>query len=233
MKTSRIGGGPVGMLVTGPAELLVCFAVREEARFFLPGSSKFRPCQVWITGMGRRNALEGIRQACEVVRPRRVLTCGFAGGLNPALRVGTVIFDQDFDAGFEESLTRLGAVKATFHCARRVAVTAEEKHALWTSTNADAVEMESSVIRSVCRELKIPSATVRIISDSADQDMPLDFNSLMTSDDQISYFRLAASLLAAPNRIPRLIEFQRQTILAARGLGAMLEELLLCDCRED
>jgi len=219
------------MLVAGPAGLLVCFAVREEARFFSPPScSKIMPCQVWITGMGRRNALQGIRQACEVVQPRRVITCGFAGGLNPALRVGTVIFDQDFDAGFEEGLTRLGAVEAKFYCSRRVAVTAVEKQALWESTRADVVEMESSVIRSVCHELKIPSATIRVISDSADQDLPLDFNALMTSDDRINYFKLAGTILAAPKRIPRLIEFQRQTMLSAQCLGRTLEELLRSRC---
>lgn len=231
MTRSRIGGGPVGMLVAGPAGLLVCFAVREEARFFSPPScSKIMPCQVWITGMGRRNALEGIRQACDAIQPRRVITCGFAGGLNPDLPVGTVIFDQDFDAGFGENLTRLGAVKATFYCSKRVAVTAAEKHALWKTTNADVVEMESSVIRSVCRELKIPSATVRVISDSADQDLPLDFNALMTSDDRINYFKLAGTILAAPRRISKLIEFQRQTILAAQSLGRLMEELLRARC---
>jgi hypothetical protein len=97
---------------------------------------------------------------------------------------------------------------------------------LWRQTGADAVEMESSVIRTICREFKIPSATVRVISDDARQDLPLDFNALMTADDRINYLKLAWAVLSQPSRIPNLIQFQRQTLDAARRLGAVLEDLL-------
>ena len=86
--------------------------------------------------------------------------------------------------------------------------------------------MESSVIRNLCREWKIPSATIRVISDSAQDDLPLDFNALMTSEDQIDYGRLARAILVSPRKIPQLIAFQRQTVMAARELGRVLNELL-------
>ena len=88
------------------------------------------------------------------------------------------------------------------------------------------MEMESSVIRNLCREWKIPSATVRVISDTAHDDLPLDFNALMTSDDRIHYGKLALAVLAAPRKISQLIAFQRQTMTAARELGRVLNELL-------
>ena len=201
--------------------MLVCFAVKEEAKFFAPQPS----VQAWITGMGRKNAAESIREAVAAVEPDCVLTCGFAGGLNPDLALGTVIFDHDFDSGVGEILPELGAVPATFHCSKRVAITAEEKLALWESTGADAVEMESSVIRNLCREWKIPSATLRVISDTAHDDLPLDFNALMTSDDRIHFGKLMLAILASPRKIPQLISFQRQTMTAARELGRVLGEL--------
>src|SRR5262249_47666259 len=145
------------------------------------------PVQVWVTGIGRKNAAESIRSAVAQLKPERVLTCGFAGGLNPKLEVGTVVYDCDFDTGLAGALEEIGAVSARIHCAKRVAVTAGEKEGLWKSTGADVVEMESSVIRTICREFRIPSATIRVISDSAHQDLPLDFNALMTSDDRINY----------------------------------------------
>jgi adenosylhomocysteine nucleosidase len=224
----RRSHGPVGALASPPVGLLICFAVREETKFFrlLRLSTTF---QVWITGIGRKNAAENVRQAIARLKPERIITAGFAGGLNPALKCGTVIFDEDFDAGFGKELEELGAVPASFHCHRRVAITAEEKAALWKETGADAVEMESSVIRTICREFHIPSATIRVISDDASQDLPLDFNALMTSEDRINYLKLMGAVVSRPSRIPKLIEFQRQTISAAQKLGGMLEELLRAD----
>jgi adenosylhomocysteine nucleosidase len=220
--------GPVGAIAAPPVGLLICFAVPEETKFFrlCPLETTF---QIWITGMGRKNAAESVRKAIARVTPERVITAGFAGGLNPALKCGTVLFEEDYDAGFGRDLEEMGVVPARFYCHRRVAITAEEKMALWRETGADAVEMESSVIRTICRDMRIPSATIRVISDDASQDLPLDFNALMTSEDRIDYVKLIGAVLARPSRIPKLIEFQRQTISAARKLGGVLEELLRPD----
>ena len=222
------GYGPLGYVAKPPVSVLVCFAVKEEMKFFAPfrAACSLGPIQVWMTGMGRKNAAENVRDAIARVKPERVITAGFAGGLNPNLKCGTVLYDEDFDAGFGQSLEELGALPARFHCHRRVAITTEEKAALWKETGADAVEMESSVIRTICREYRIPSATVRVISDDAAQDLPLDFNALMTSEDKINYLKLFGAVLSRPGRIPKLIEFQRQTLEAARKLGGVLEELL-------
>src|SRR4051812_44301052 len=233
--------GPLGKLAKPPVELLVCFAVKEEAKFFSPlrevvvankrkgdrEQVRMRAfCQVWITGMGRTNAARGIREAIAKVKPDRVITAGFAGGLNPKLKVGDILYDQDFDAGLATQLEDLGAISAKFYCHKRVAITAEEKFALWKETSADAVEMESSVIRTICKEFRIPSATIRVISDDAHQDLPLDFNALMTSEDRIDYPKLIWTVLSRPSRIPKLMEFQRQTIAASQKLGTVLQDVL-------
>lgn len=204
------------------SEVLLCFAVDEEAKFF---SSRHADIETLITGMGRKNAAESIRLALPIVQPHVVLSCGFAGGLNPQLKIGDIVFDEDFAVGLSDVLLELGGISGRFHCAKRVAVTTQEKKQLWESTGADAVEMESSVIRTICREFKIPSATIRVISDAAQEDLPLDFNVLMTSDDRINYAKLTWTVLTSPAKIPKLIEFQRQTIVAARKLAGVLEQL--------
>jgi adenosylhomocysteine nucleosidase len=205
---------------------LVCFAVPEEAAFasLLPRIPGGR--QVLVTGMGRRNASTRFVQALERLNPERVLTCGFAGALNPKLRIGDVLFEEDFDAGLGDMLEELGVIPARFHCATRVAVTAREKSDLRRSTGMDAVEMESAVIRTLCRERGIPSATVRAVSDTADEDLPLDFNALMTSEQKISMTRLAGALIRSPRSIPRLLQLQRNTRVAARRLAEVLDGLL-------
>jgi adenosylhomocysteine nucleosidase len=213
-------------LAKPPVDLLICFAVKEEMKFFPCQSWRSGGVQVWVTGIGRHNAAENIREAIACVQPERVITAGFAGGLNPNLKCGDVVYEQDFDAGFGRELEELSVRPVKFHCHRRVATTADEKSALWQETGADAVEMESSVIRTICREFRIPSATVRVISDDAAQDLPLDFNALMTSDDRINYLKLMWAVFSRPSRIHKLIQFQHQTLDAARKLGAVLEDLL-------
>ena len=217
-------GGPVGVLAEAPVDWLVFFAVKEEAKCFFPSIP--RSVQSWLTGMGRRNAVENFRYAIEQLRPGRVLTCGFAGGLNPKHRTGTVLFDADFDAGVAMALADAGALPGKFHCATRVAVTAAEKQQLWRETAADAVEMESAVIRELCRQRQIPSATVRVISDAADEDLVLDFNALMTADYRINYFKLARALLGSPHNIPRLMAFQRQVADSAKSLARVLSSAI-------
>src|SRR5262245_37598676 len=77
------------------AALLLTFAVKEEARPFHKLTCNRPELKILITGIGRRNAENAIRTALAGQSPRLVLTCGFAGGLNPELAAGTVIFSVE------------------------------------------------------------------------------------------------------------------------------------------
>ena len=209
-----------------PLAFLVCFAVREEAAFADRLPLAKGGCEILITGMGRRNASTRFREALGRFSPERVLTCGFAGALNPELKTGDLLFDEDFDAGLGKRLLQLGAIPAKFYCSARVAITAAEKADLWRDTGADAIEMESSVIRTLCREQRIPSVTLRVVSDAAHENLPLDFNALMTSDQRISVFKLAFALMKSPRAVPGLLELQRNTRLAARRLAVAVSSLV-------
>jgi len=213
----------------------VFFAVKEEARPFqrrwatLAGGWGRETGRVLVTGMGARNAERGFLAALGdgSVLPEWVLTCGFAGGLNPELPTGAVGFDADPVFPLTNQLRRAGARAWTFHCAAAIATTVAEKSALRQTTRADAVEMESGIIRRLARQRGIPSATVRVISDAAAEPLPLDFNSLMTPEMNLSVVRLAWRLLLGPDKIPALIRFGRQTERAAGGLAEVLTAVLL------
>jgi predicted DNA repair protein MutK len=140
--------------------------------------------------------------------------------------VGTVVFSTDEDAGLTSALLSAGACPVRFHCADRVATTVEEKQALWTATGADAVEMESQIIRAICRAHEIPSATIRVISDAANENLPLDFNVLMSAEQKLNYGKLALAILGSPQKLPAILRLQRQTQLAAKNLAQVLGKVV-------
>jgi len=206
--------------------ILVCFAVKPEAKAFVKFAGERRNVHVLLTGMGRTNAMRAVHGFLDECRPVLILSCGFAGGLNPELTSGSVVFAGDGRAGQEEAFIAAGARKVKFHCADHVATTAEEKHALFESSGADAVEMESGVVATLCREANIPFATLRVILDTADRDLPLDFNLLMTSDWRLNYWKLALALLARPWKIFGLMNLETQSDRAAAALAKVLSTVI-------
>ena len=63
---------------------------------------------------------------------------------------------------------------------------------------------------------------MRVISDTAHENLPLDFNLLMTDDQRMDYARLVGTLLKAPGKISALLRLQKQTRLAAERLAEVL-----------
>lgn len=210
----------------GWGKVLVCFAVKEEAGPFERRTRGWAQVGTLLTGMGARNAKGSLRAALEWEPPQLVLSCGFAGGLRPGLSSGTVVFDVEGEPTLAKAFVAAGAQAGRFHCAGRVASTAAEKQALWESTHADAVEMESQIICQVCREQKIPCAAVRVILDTAEEDLPLDFNLLMTAEQKMDYGKLAKTLLKSPGKVGALMKLQKESKAAAERLARVLAVVL-------
>ena len=209
-----------------PPLTLVCFAVKEEAKPFRQLAGQRPQLRIQLTGMGWRNAEQALRAAVGKERPGLVLSCGFAGGLNPELKRGTVLFAAEAQTGLEPALLAAGARPGRFACLDRVATTAREKLELRQDTGADAVEMESQVVRDICAEEKIPNATVRVVLDPAGEDLPLDFNRLMTAERRMSACKLTGALLKSPATIGRLLAFRKEVNAAAQALGVVLARVL-------
>jgi adenosylhomocysteine nucleosidase len=213
-----------GGLAPGSELALVCFALPEEAKPFRKQLRERPTVRVLVTGMGRRNTERALTAELMETKLARVFTCGFAGGLDPALTLNEVLFETT-DAMLAARLSAAGLRAARFHCASRMAVTAADKAALRRETGADAVEMESAYIHRLCREHGIPCATVRVISDAAGENMPLDFNQFTTTGMKIHFGRLALALGKSPTKITGLLRLQRQTAAAARALADALARL--------
>ena len=222
---------------------LVCFALKEEAAPFRKIARAKSGVSILVTGIGRQNAEKSVRELLATHSPELVLTCGFAGGLNPDLKIGDVIFEIPLTPslsppsgervsartgeGLVEKLLAAAAKPVKFFCADRIATTIAEKKALHAQTGADAVEMESAAIRVVCAECGIRCITVRVISDTADEDLPLDFNALAKPDKNIDFGKLAWAIAKSPGKIGALMALQKKTSFAARQLANVLEKIVV------
>jgi adenosylhomocysteine nucleosidase len=202
---------------------LITFAVPAEAT---PARREFQqrqlPGRFLVTGIGARAARGAFLRALEDSLPPFVLTCGFAGGLDPALSRGSLVYEADPDFPLASRMPACDAVRAAFLASDRILTSASEKARAREQSHADAVEMESFAIRQLCRERGILSATFRVISDTAGEDLPLDFSRFLGGSGRFHYEKLALALLRSPARIPPLIRFQRQTRAAAVALASGL-----------
>ncbi len=209
---------------------LICFALKEEAAAFRKRIAGRSDISILIVGIGRENADKSIRSFLSSHTPERVLTCGFAGGLNPDLKIGDVVFElpstADAQTKLSAQLISIGAKPVKFFCADRIATTVAEKTKLRDESGADVVEMESAAIHAVCAERGILCATVRVISDTAHEDLPLDFNALAKPDKSLDFRKLFFAIAKSPGKIGDLMQLQKTTSFAAHQLAVVLEKLI-------
>jgi adenosylhomocysteine nucleosidase len=205
--------------------VLVCFALESEARPFRKLIRNRDDVRVLRTGMARRNTERAIESELNRYTPSRVFTCGVAGALDPSLRIGDLVYSAS-EPETAEKLRNAGAKVGVFTCTDKVAITCAEKAELRQRTNADAVEMESAFIQSACARRKIQCATVRAISDTANDDLPIDINRVWTKNDELSSMKLALAVVKAPHKIPALIRFGKDGAFAARQLARVLAQII-------
>jgi len=148
----------------------------------------------------------------------RILSIGFCGALDPALRIGDIVISGEVP-------TVLGAsfVQGDVISVDRVAFTAREKCDLRRATGAAVVEMESAAVAQKAREWDVPFGCVRVVSDIAGEDLPLDFNRYRDADGRFERSRIALAALGRPFTVlPRLVRLDRDCRRAAERLGEFL-----------
>jgi adenosylhomocysteine nucleosidase len=154
-----------------------------------------------------------------------LISTGFCGALDPSLRVGDIILggaSVSRRAG-QRSVTVRGEVVTL----DRVAITAGEKGVLRAKTGAVAVDMEAAAVGRKAAQWGVPFYCIRAVSDTAFEDLPLDFNRYRDAQGRFSRPRIALAALARPfQTVPGLLRLDRNCKLAAEALGEFL-----VDCR--
>jgi nucleoside phosphorylase len=227
--------------------ILVTFAVKAEfapwrnRRKFqrLPGEwprfeAQFGGAHVRaiLTGMGQTHALEAARRAL-TDRPDICISTGLAGALRSVYRPGDILAARLVSevgepvavASHPELLTTAvdcGARQIErFATSRTLVARAEEKSQL--GRQAEAVEMESYTILAEAARYGVPAVAVRAISDTADFDMPYDFERIRDAHGQVRIGGIITQVLRRPSGLPALLALARDCRIAARHLADFLD----------
>jgi adenosylhomocysteine nucleosidase len=187
---------------------------------------------VCVTGVGSAAARGA--QALASAGVKSLVSWGFAGGLDPALRAGTVFLPSEVIGGgaafstardWRERLSRalvaLGPlVGGKLLTSPRPVDSVAAKAALFESTGAAAADMESGVIAAVARDHGLPFVAVRVIVDTARDRVPAAAWRATAQDGRLKAGSLIFAVLRRPLDVGALIRLAQRYRVAVRALDA-------------
>jgi nucleoside phosphorylase len=149
----------------------------------------------------------------------RVIVAGLAGGLDPSLRTGDVVVDP-CPSGIDG--LRQGAV----HTSARLVCTTADKAALFGSTGAACVDMETDLVREAAESAGTQFVAVRAIMDTAQETLSPDLLALTDSDGHVKPLAVLRLLMRRPGALKELMRLRRSSKIALRALGDAVRALL-------
>ncbi len=89
-----------------------------------------------------------------------------------------------------------------------------------------AVEMESAAVAEVESRKGVKFAAKRSISDDIDDDLHLDYDTIMSDEGKVKVKSIALEVLKNPQKLSLLVRLNKQTRTAAKSLALFMSELI-------
>ncbi|HEX5327140.1 MAG TPA: hypothetical protein VFW75_10775 [Acetobacteraceae bacterium] len=177
------------------------------------------------TAAGARVAVRGLAERAATA----LLSFGLAGGLDPALRPGTILVPEAIlvDGRLlptDPALCRMlgGTTPHRLLGADRIIADPGAKQARWRETGCAAVDLESGAVASVARECGLPFVVLRVICDPADRALPPAAVAALGAEGAVVLGRVLASLARRPGQLVALVALGTD---AARARHALLRRV--------
>ena len=204
-------------------------------------------------GVGRKNAVKAADYLLESVSVDLLISAGVAGGIRHDLNVGDLVVAEsvghsnqcDFDGEELQLESDYVCDKEVFQLARQLSKGMESKFHFGSLLTVDkvissastkkrigeqnsflAVEMESAAVAEVASRKGVKFAAIRSISDGIDDDLHLDYDSIMSDEGKAKVASIALEVLKNPQKLSLLRRLNKQTRTAAKSLALFMSELI-------
>ena len=212
-----------------------CLTIRGDGFAAREGGLGGRRVVLVLSGAGRNQAARATEVLIDGHKPQRVVSAGFAGGLCPKLKRNDILIANrivlagggelpldlpaDVAALGERPGVYLGALLSTDHVVRLP----QQKRLLFDRHAALAVDMETFAVAEVCRRREVPFLSVRVINDTADEELSHDVEHLLAQKSGAAQWGAAlGAIWRRPGSVKDLYQLRENALVAAERLAKFL-----------
>ena len=174
-------------------------------------------------GIGASAARRATEAVIALFDPKLVYSAGFAGALDPTLKVSDILRPAQVINAGDASSTNLEGGTGILVSFGSVA-SPEQKAKLRHSFGAKAVDMEAASVARAAEARGVAFDVVKAISDETDFEFPA-MDRFVDSEGRFSESRFAMYAAIRPWLWPRVIQIARNSGRASRALCAYLDKL--------
>jgi len=175
-------------------------------------------------GMGPEAARRAATVMIQEVAPRRVVSVGFVGALDPALKVADVLEPNIVINAKDGSRTETGSGQGTLVSYAYVAGESQ-KRKLREAYGAAVVDMEAAAVAQAAQARGIQFGVLKAVSDEAEFPLP-PMGDFLGEDGRFYSSRFALYVALRPRLWGATIALARNGVKASRALCAAIEEYL-------
>jgi len=166
----------------------------------------------------------------------KLLSFGLAGALKPGLPAGAIVLGTMVQSGTmiwdcnKEWLITMdalvpGMVAGPVWGSDEIVAHAADKHWLFERSRCVCADMESHYVAEAAAEAKAPFIVLRVISDTADMDLPPVAMTPLQDDGRVNAGKIMLNILGKPAQLPSLIHLGKNTAMAMKALREVARAL--------
>jgi adenosylhomocysteine nucleosidase len=229
----------IGLVCALPLEIAEFLKRCERVKSYTGGDFTFRGgiydgirVAIVESGTGQPRALRAVQALDDAHHPRWIISCGFAGAVQPGVKTGQMLVPNRFitpgqpDVHVEVTMPHqpdrglyVGGLITVDHIVHTVA----EKKTLGEQFQSIGVDMESYAIADYCKKQQRRFLAVRTFSDDLSKDLPKEVLSLMGPTGAVRFGAVVGALWNRPSSAQDMWNLREQAITASEGLANFLD----------